>query len=814
MEQLTVTIEGRTVPLAAPGPHVIGRHSGSAVVIDHDAVSRRHLELRVEAGRWTVADLGSANGTYVDGRPLDTMILGGPVSLTLGRPGTGAEVELTLGSGVPAELGRPLRVHSLGSARLTIGRAEDNDVVLNDLLASRHHAELTQTTAHSWHLRDLGSVNGTFLNGIRLDTTAQVAVEPADESTPGDMIGIGSRVLRIGPSGLLEFSSVEQFPVVAQDLRVVTREGVVLLNDVSFAAEPASMTAVLGPSGSGKSTLLGALTGLAPATSGRVLCGDHDLYTELSVLSRRIGYVPQDDLVQPEITVEQSLRYAARLRFAPEVPTAERETRVEEVISELGLAHRRGVHVGDLSGGQRKRVSIGLELLTRPSMVYLDEPTSGLDPGYERSVMMLLRRLADSGRTVVLVTHSVDSLHLCDRVLCLAPGGRTAWYGPPEEMLAYFGRQSFQEIFQLLDATGALDHAAAEGDQTSVDPAVLHERFESSPAAQLYVKGPLESYRQARSVEAAETARRQGGHSLRNWVSQVGTLTARYARIMSSDRRTLFVLAVTGPVLGIVLLLRLPPAQLGGDGRPLFSQAAVISFILAIGITQVATSTSAREIVKERAIFSRERTVGVPPGAYLTSKVLVLGGIAVMQAVVIIGIATARQEGPATGVVLGWGRLELFVTGSLVALGAMAAGLLLSALVNSPDRVALLLPAILGFHVLVTAGEAIPSVPRVPVLDQARYLSTARWGFAAMGATADVENRGEGARLIGEVSGMTLSDLRGVTSIEELDIDAPLSPDLEHDATAWWRDTAAVVALTVVMLGATAMGLRRRRPTA
>lgn len=812
MDQLNVLVDGRQVRLSAPGPHVIGRHSDAAVVVEHESVSRHHLGLRALDGKWWIEDLGSSNGTFLDGSPVTELSLEAPLQVMLGGSTDGITVDLVPVTADPADLGpsglgRPLRVHGLGGDRVTIGRADDNTVVLNDLQVSRHHAELLRRDDRSWLLSDLDSYNGTFVEGERVEGTRLISDE---------VISIGSRFLRVGGSGIEEYSAVEHFPVAAEDLRVVTPDGSVLLDDISFVVEEASMMAILGPSGAGKSTLLGALTGLAPATSGRVLCGGRDLYAMQDSLSRRIGYVPQDDLVQPELTVEQSVDYAAKLRFPPDVSQRERDERVDEVIAELGLEHRRDVRVGDLSGGQRKRVSIALELLTRPSLVYLDEPTSGLDPGYERSVMMMLRRLADSGRTVVLVTHSVESLYLCDRVLCLAPGGRTAWYGPPEEMPRYFERQSYQEIFQLLDSRGALDHAAAEGGNLAVDPAELRDRYEASTAAQRYVRAPLESYEQALAVDAPEEATVRRGPALRHWFGQVGTLTRRYAQIMRTDRRTLTVLAITGPVLGLVLLLRLPPAQLGGPDatQPLFSQAAVISFILVIGITQVATSTSAREIVKERAILSRERTVGVFPSAYLVSKVVVLGGIAVAQAVVIIGIATARQRGPTVGIALGSGRMELFAVGALVALGAMAAGLLLSALVDSPDRVALILPAILGFHVLVTAGEVMPSVPRVPVLEQARYLSTARWGYAAMASTVDVEDRGAPARVLGELSGMTLEELGSVQSIEDLEELAPIGEDLRHRSSVWWRDVAAIAGLTALMLAATAVVLRRKGPSA
>lgn len=817
--RLRVVVQGRVVELDPARAHLIGRSSESAVQIDHELVSRRHLELSAVDGVWWATDLASANGTYTGGESVTEVRLDDTTELRLGSPTSGVTVmvEPITVMVEPVELVEPaaataavefrprrvLRVHALDGSVVTIGRADDNHIVLNDLQASRHHAELSRGADGTWEVVDLGSHNGTFLNGVRVHGRAHV---------DGGSITIGSRTLELTTSGVEESSAADHFPIAARDLRVETDDGVVLLDDVTFALDESSMMAVLGPSGAGKSTLLGALTGLRPATSGKVLCAGQDLYSNLQTLSPMIGYVPQDDLVQPELTVRQSLEFAARLRFPPDVSRDELAQRVEEVLDELGLAHRSNVRVGSLSGGQRKRVSIGLELLTRPSLIFLDEPTSGLDPGYERSVMTVLRRLADSGRTVVLVTHSVESLHLCDRVLCLAPGGRVAWYGPPEETAAYFGRPTYQEVFQLLDAHGARDHAAAGGDAEALAPEEWRDRFAASDAAQRYVHAAVQAHEHAVELVSATDAPTTRRPSPTRWCRQVATLTARYARVVVSDRRTVMILGITAPVLGLVLLLRLPPAQLSPlapDETPLFNQSALMLFIVAMGITQVATSTSIREIVKERPILDRERTVGVSVSAYVVSKLLVLGGLAVVQAAVIVLIATARQQGPDTGVALGSGRLELIVVGALTALGAMSLGLLVSATVRSADKVALILPAVLGFHVLVTSVEVMPNAPSLPVIEQARYLSTARWGYAAFAVTADVEQRGQVTRALGEVADMTPEQLVALTGAEGLDDVAPIHGDLRHERSAWFRSVGMLVGLTALLAGLTILVLRR-----
>lgn len=241
----------------------------------------------------------------------------------------------------------------------------------------------------------------------------------------------------------------------------------------------------MGPSGAGKSTLLNALTGQRPADRGAVLYDGRDLYRDYAELRQRIGLVPQDDILHAQLTVRRALAYAAELRFPQDTAKAERQARVDEVIRELGLEQRAGLPIHSLSGGQRKRVSVALELLTKPSLLFLDEPTSGLDPGMDRSVMHMLRGLADDGRTVIVVTHSVLSLDVCDRLLVLAPGGKVAYFGPPEDALAYFGYEQWPEAFEAFERDQDRDWAGSTGARRSrsgTSTAPAHSPIRSGPA--------------------------------------------------------------------------------------------------------------------------------------------------------------------------------------------------------------------------------------------------------------------------------------------------------------------------------------------
>ncbi|MFE6855641.1 FHA domain-containing protein, partial [Streptomyces sp. NPDC057674] len=333
---------------------------------------------------------------------------------------------------------RPLPAHSI-----RIGRSPDNDVVVPDLVVSRHHAELRAHPDGTYWIHDLGSHNGTYLNGAPV-ADARV--------TPDDIVGVGHCAFCLIGGQLVEFTDTGEVSLDVQSLAVTVDHGrKTLLDEVSFPVGEKCLLGVVGPSGAGKSTLLGALTGQRPADRGTVLYDGRDLYRDYAELRQRIGLVPQDDILHLQLSVRRALGYAAELRFPEDTDPDERRARVDEVIQELGLVERAQQPIHSLSGGQRKRVSVALELLTKPSLLFLDEPTSGLDPGMDRSVMHMLRGLADDGRTVVVVTHSVLSLDVCVRLLVLAPGGRVAYYGPPADSLGYFGFDEWPEAFEAFE---------------------------------------------------------------------------------------------------------------------------------------------------------------------------------------------------------------------------------------------------------------------------------------------------------------------------------------------------------------------------
>ncbi len=753
--------------LAPTGSATVGRDPNCDLVVDSPLVSRRHLEIAAADGKWTIRDLNSSNGTFIDGSPTTETAITHSTLISLGHPTEGPVIALTVGTGD--------RV----AGKQTIGRGPDNDVVVADLMVSRHHAEL-EARDGSYELADLGSQNGTFVNGVRI-LRAPLNL--------GDVVSVGGTSLVFAPDGLRPAETRHGVSYAAIGLRVVTQQGKVILDGISFALDEGSFLGVVGPSGSGKSTLVNALTGFRPATEGSVFFSGRDLYAEYEHIRQRIGYVPQDDVLHMELTVGQTLEFAAELRFPSDVSASDREGRIAEVLEELGLTERRDVRIANLSGGQRKRVSVALELLTRPSLLILDEPTSGLDPGYERSLMELLARLAEAGRTVIVVTHSVQSLHLCDRILCLAPGGRTAWIGPPNRLTDYFGLADYQEVFREL---------------SEVDGAEWRARFEHHPDYAGYVLEPMSRYEEATGDRQATSLPRW------EWFRQFKVLTRRRIASIFADRRTLALWVGLAVGLGLILLVALPAGELGKLEPPLLrltSRAPLVVLTVVLGVTELGAFNTIRDIVEELPLYRRERAVGLSISAYVASKTAVFGVITVAQAVILTGLSLARQNGPQEAVLLGWPFGEMLVVLILCGLAAMALGLLVSAAVDTVDRAMTFLPIIFVLMMVLAAGGIFPSFASTPGIKQASFLASSHWGFAGVAATVDLNN----LNMVGNAS--VSVPVIDVTDPAPL-IEAVTSPRggqarFSHTVGAWLAANAALATITVALLIATGLVLRR-----
>ncbi len=641
---------------------------------------------------------------------------------------------------------------------MTIGRAPENDIVVSDVLASRQHATLIPTPL-GLEIRD-NSINGTFVNGTRVGS----AILSDD-----DVVTIGNVDLVVRDGTLIKLGEAvtRAGGLEVRDVKYVVDNGKQLLDNISLTARPGTLTAVIGGSGAGKSTLARLIAGYTTPSSGSVTFEGHNIHSEYASLRSRIGMVPQDDVVHRQLTVNQALGYAAELRLPPDTSKADRAKVVTQVLEELDLTKHAETRVDKLSGGQRKRASVALELLTGPSLLILDEPTSGLDPALDHQVMMMLRQLADAGRVVIVVTHMLSYLELCDQLLLVAPGGKTAYCGPPDQIGTAMGTSNWAKIFTKVGA----------------DPEEANRRFLERSEAQRRPQKPLA----AKDDEPDEL-----GEPVHTSVRrQISTIARRQIRLVVADRAYFIFLALLPFILGS-LSLTVPGSNgfhLPGPNAGTPDESAQILALLMPAAAFMGTALTIRDLVGERAIFQREQAVGLSTTAYLLAKTAVFCGFAIVQSAIITAIVVIGKSAPSRGgVLLGHGTVaatvELFATVAATCVASAILGLAISSLVRSSEQIMpLFVVAVMAQ--LVLCGGMVPVTGRLG-LDQLSFVMPARWGYAAAASTVDLRH--------------TVPD-------------SLLSQDRlwQHTLQTWLLDMGMLAALSLVYLGFVRwkIGLRR-----
>jgi len=686
---------------------LIGREASQCqIVLNQSVVSKVQAAFEVdELQRVTIIDLSAKKTTFVNGQPVTRQVLNDGDRIGLGIGGVVAfryhaalpgleyrKVHSAIGEAAVSRMvistepappqESPLYRHaeskqsaavvgdgaSRGAGGTTVlraaqipvirlGRAPDNNFVFDAPSVSRHHALLSYENGAQPIISDLGSTNGTFVNGEPLTQPRQLS--------PEDLVFLGGFLLHI------DGRTIKQHDLSASSItaRNITKaiDGKTILKDISLAIHPREFIGLMGPSGCGKSTLMDALNGLRPATGGQVFVNDLDLYQNFNALRRSIGYVPQRDILHDALTVERTLFYAAKLRLPSGTSAATMQNIVNETIQTVGLVEHRQTTFRQLSGGQQKRLSLALELITKPNFLFLDEPTSPLDPETTENMMMLFRQLADEGRIVVMVTHKFEKFREMHQIAMLTRGGHLAYYGPPTEALAYFNCHEPGDIYRYIGAH---------------EPKELNDQFLQSKQYDKYVRARIaETDQLARTAGALQlqSPGRQEGPERRLGLSQWLTLTRRYLEVKLKDRRNTFLLLAQAPIVAILLAIIVGDSVSG-------SQTLFIAAIVSIWF---GANNAVREIVSEAAIYSRERLVNLKIPSYVFSKFAVLSGIALFQCLLFVGI------------LVGMGRLQtgdflsLTVILYLTSLAGIATGLFFSALVNSTEKAMSILPLIL-----------------------------------------------------------------------------------------------------------------------
>lgn len=712
---IVIDWEGGTLLLKEGESALIGRDPNVDVHLPKSRISRHHLRISFTQSGWLAEDLDSSNGSFVLGKPFRECLLPTTHEISLGsldgpkirvaviESATNEEFdgesttftkreELSQVETSVIQLDRRISL----KPRTRIGRDETNDLVLaDDLIVSRFHAEIVSNSSGGFDVVDLKSANGTFVNG-----------QPVKRTTlnVGDFLTIGSTVMTYSRGSLEPLDSDGGFSFTARGIGLVI-SGKRLLSNISFDLKPKSLTAIVGPSGSGKSTLLSVLSGQRMPTNGAVEFAGRNLHASYEELRNRIGLVPQADLLHTNLKTRRALEYGAALRLPKDTTPEERSSRVTEVMKDLGLSKRADLRIDKLSGGQRKRASVALELITNPELLFLDEPTSGLDPGLDRQVMKMLRGLADSGRTIVVVTHSTANLDICDDVIVMAAGGHLAYFGSPFGVMSSFKSRDWADVFERLE----------------------EEDYENARV----ITGESALGENQKPVEFAQ--RRQQG-----WFFQFGQLAKRYIEVMASDRAYLALALALPIVLGLVA--QLTGSELGlGPGTEedslLNPEARSTLLIIVLGAVFMGSASAVQELVKERVIYARERSTGLSRSAYLLSKFSVLAVVSGLQGTIFILIAMAGRPLPEKELLAIGTPFALFLSVVLLSILSAAVGLFLSSLANSSEVTMPLL--VVSTMAQVVFSGAVPLV-YMSILDVAKWLNPSYWSMVSLGSLADL----------------------------------------------------------------------------
>ena len=727
--QLLVTVAGNetVTHLLANDRITLGRAEDNDIVVPSMIVSRYHAALELTPSGYEIVVVpGATNTLTCQGRPvMGRQLLADGDVLRIDSELPGMMVSMTYSSPLHAAAKVPFAIKFDEKEKITFGRDAGNDVLLNKPNVSRFHAQVTRV-GKRYYVTDMRSSNGTFVNDNRVEGDVWL--------NPQDTIRIGPYKFVLGEDQFTRFDETEGMRVEAYHINKWVRKDLNLLQDISLIFQPREFIVVVGQSGGGKSTLVDSIAGYRPATHGKVFVNDIDVYQNFDAIRNEIGYVPQKDIIHMELTIYQALDFAAQLRMPKDTTPAERHKRIMEVLEDLDLTHRKDVQISGLSGGQQKRVSIGVELLTRPGLFFLDEPTSGLDPGTETVFMHLNRRLADQGRTIIMVTHATKNVMLADKVVFMARGGYLAWFGPPNEALAYFDQyrsemdrrtrpMEFDQIYTILD------------DPSKGNAKAWAERYQSNIAFQQYIVAPLQERQRKVSSTQPPTNQKptRTGKSRTSSLRQFLVLSKRNVTILLRDRSSLVLMLAAAPGVAAIDFVLAPVM-----GKAPFSfetgnaaNGGITLFLMTIYALLVGGMSQMREFVKEADIYKRERLVNLKIFPYVSSKVWVAMLLAFYHGLaytVIHFIAFSMPGGTASF-------FQVYITMVLATMTGMMLGLLASSL--APNAASAPLTMIMMIVPLIVLSGALAPIP--PNISQ---VASTRWAFQSLlgivGAGSDI----------------------------------------------------------------------------
>jgi ABC-type multidrug transport system ATPase subunit/ABC-type multidrug transport system permease subunit len=652
---------------------VIGTGEQASLKLNNKLISSNHVQLVYDIeNQLYIQDLSSTNGTFLNGSkisPSKTYLLNPKDTIQLASANGVLIVVEALSNDSLKEDKLNILDKLKTKSKIVIGRADDCDVILNNNSLSRQHAEITKQSNGSFTVKDLNSTNGTFVNGRK--------VKGLQSITLADKIFIGN--LQLSLKGATKDLS-EELAICVKGIEkefINSGKKIKVLNKMDLAIPSKSLLAIMGPSGCGKTTLMNTLNGVSPATNGKVYLFGQELISNYEYLKTQIGYVPQDDTIHRQLTVRQSLYFTAKLRL-DNFTENEIDSKIDEILDQLGVLHVKNNLISKISGGQRKRVCIALELLSEPLILFLDEPTSPLDPQTIEDFLNILKDLSNSGTTVVMVTHKPEDLEYMDEVIFLAKGGFPAYFGDSKSYKSYFGVKTAVSVFSLLSDSYW-----------------------------------IQKYRNPRPVGKVPVYESTLSKSLnKSFFEQYIWLSKRYFKIKTNDKMNSLVMLLQAPIIAVLICLifdNITPA---------------VPFITALSAIWFGTNNAAREIVSELSIFKRERMFNMDISPYVLSKISVLTFFSITQSAIFIGILFLRYS--LNDAILDYNApLAAFIWMSFLSIAATFLGLLLSASLSTAEKVMTVVPIILIPQIMLAGLVAKIESHLVEIIS---YLTFTRWG--------------------------------------------------------------------------------------
>lgn len=690
---------------------LIGRDPICDLCIQKDVISWHHASIERKGLEYLLTDLASSNGIFLNGVrmvPKNSEILYQHDIIEFGD----MKLNCLFNNPITNNL-KSLQLSHDRAKDIFIGRSPECDIILKEPSVSWKHAVI-RIEPNGWHIEDLNSTNGTFVNERQIQSASL---------TSNDRIHIGLHSFNLMEDSMTFTKNDGGILIEAEGLIQIVWHNdrpLTLLNNVSVSILPGELTAIIGASGAGKTTLLQALNGYNPAARGKVLLNGINLYSHPDIVRTWIGYVPQTDIIHSDLNVESVLRHAARLRLPSDTSENEIVSIVNQTLIELNINHCRQSVIRKLSGGERKRVNIGVELLNHPSVLFLDEPTTGLDAGLERQITKLLRSVASEGRTIITVTHSIQTLDDYDRLIWMARGGKLAYSGAPKDALVHFGVKDYASVYDLLT-----------------------EKFAQHQEIAPFLPDTKKSFFHAENLGKT----RFSDVKQHSPMLQTSALISRYWEIVRSDTRNLIIWLAQAPIVALIIVCMFH-SDTFSHSQSLFEHSHFpiqdgprILFIIAFSMTCFGLCNACREIIKEKSIYDRERHVFLGAWSYLLSKIAILGIVAFCQSLFLLSFVNLFINFNVDGAHM----VVMFIILFLGAMTAVLIGLWVSAWASSPDQAITIVALIMLLQVIFSG--LIPLEQMNSVLQFVVNLNSMRWCYGGLCGTVNMVGRWSDAGL-------------------------------------------------------------------